>query len=98
MRDKTDKGRTNGRRGYGGQDDGTLRDTVRYREVDGDLLRECVDAVTEAGDCIQLSRTSDGGAFVIRVLSDAGPGCWYPPTKQALEMTLSRCTEIARGL
>lgn len=98
MRSKTDSGATNGRRGYSDNGDQGSRDTVRYGTADAELLRECIDAVTNAGDCIQLSRTTDGGAFVVRVLSDAGNGCWYPPNSDALEYTLRHASDIARGL
>lgn len=87
-----------GRRGYGanGGDGGDT--SVRYGNTDAELLRECIDAVSVAGDAILFARTTDGGAYVVRVLSDAGNGVWYPPTGEALEGVLSKVIDVAKGL
>lgn len=87
-----------GRRGYGhdgGNGDSTA---LRYGNVDAELLRECVDSVSSAGDAVLFARTTDGGAFVLRVLSDSGNGVYYPPSDEALVGVLQKVIEIARGL
>jgi hypothetical protein len=37
--------------------------------VDGDLLRECVERVTNRGDAVLFGRTSDGGALSVQILT-----------------------------
>lgn len=86
------------RRGYGSGIGNGRSDAVRYGLVDAELLRGCIDSVTEAGDAIMFSRTTDGGAFAIRILSDAGNGTWYPPTAEALQHVLVEADHIARGV
>lgn len=87
-----------GRRGYGDDVGGNGAHAVRYRDADAEILRECIDAATASGDAIVFARTNDAGAYVVRVLSDAGNGVWYPPTHEALHGVLEKVTGIARGL
>lgn len=87
-----------GRRGYGNDAGNSDVAALRYGNVDAELLRECVDSVSNAGDAILFARTIDGGAFVLRVLSDSGNGVWYPPSDEALVGVLQKVIEIARGL
>ena len=87
-----------GHRGYGLRDGGDDPPAVRYRDIDAELLRECVDAVVEAGDAIILSATLERGAYVVRIKSDSGDGCWYPPSAEALGVILSNAANIARGM
>lgn len=84
--------------GYGGANGGSMHTPVRYREVDAELLRECVDAVVEAGDAIILGATTERGAFMVRIKSDSGDGCWYPPSAEGLAIVLSNAASIARGM
>lgn len=84
--------------GYGGANGGGNAAPVRYREVDAELLRECVDAVVEAGDCIIFGATSERGAFMVRIKSDSGDGCWYPPSAEGLTVVLSNAANVARGM
>jgi hypothetical protein len=51
---------------------------VQLRSIDGNLLRDAMDKVVTAGDAILFGRTSDGGAFSVRVLSDGATDCFYP--------------------
>jgi hypothetical protein len=87
-----------GRRGYGHEVGTGNHPAVRYGDIDAELLRESIDAVTSAGDAFVFGCTSDKGAFVVRVLSDAGNGVWYPPTAAALAGVLAEAANIARGL
>lgn len=84
--------------GYGGANGGSDHSPVRYRDVDAELLRECVDAVVEAGDAIILGATTERGAFMVRIKSDSGDGCWYPPSAEGLAGVLSNAASIARGM
>lgn len=86
------------RRGYSDSARGNGSGTVRYGAIEAELLRECVDYVTTTGDAVVFALTRDGGAFCVRVLSDAGNGCWYPPTPEALRNTLTNVIDIAKGL
>jgi hypothetical protein len=95
---KQKRGSTPGRSGYGQSEPDSDANPLRYRDVDAELLREVVDAVVQAGDCIQFTRTADAGAYVVRVISDAGNGAWYPPSVEALAVVLGKAGDIARGL
>lgn len=87
-----------GRRGYGANGQDGVDSTVRYGSADAELLRECIDAVSVAGDAVLFARTTDSGAYVVRVLSDAGNGVWYPPSNEALSGVLVKIIEVAKGL
>lgn len=87
-----------GRRGYGHDEGNGHAEALRYGNADAELLRECIDSVSNAGDAVLFARTTDGGAFVLRVLSDSGNGVWYPPSDEALVGVLQKVIEIARGL
>lgn len=87
-----------GRRGYGNDPGDGDFTALRYGNADAELLRECIDSVSSAGDAVLFARTTDGGAFVLRVLSDAGNGVWYPPSDEALVGVLQKVIEISRGL
>lgn len=89
---------SSGRRGYGNDKGDSDSTALRYGNADAELLRECIDSVSGAGDAILFARTIDGGAFVLRVLSDAGNGVWYPPSDEALVGVLQKVIELARGL
>lgn len=84
--------------GYGGANGGSNHTPVRYGSVDAELLRECVDSVVEAGDAIIFGATTERGAFMVRIKSDSGDGCWYPPSVEALAVVLSNAALIARGM
>ena len=88
----------NGRKGYGNGNGHANRGVVRYGEADAELVLGCIDSVTAAGDAILFGRTADGGAYVVRVLSDAGSGVWYPPSAEALGYVLTEADHIARGI
>jgi hypothetical protein len=87
-----------GRRGYGYVNDPGGVPSVRYGDTDAELLRECIDAVVSHGDAILLGATADQGAYVVRVLSDAGNGVFYPPSGDALQNVLTHVIDVARGL
>lgn len=94
-----DKGTSNAaRRGYGSANGNGIGDPVRYGIVDAELLRDTIDAVANSGDAIIFGLTKDGGAYSIRVLSDAGNGQFYPPSPEAFQNTLVHITGVAKGL
>lgn len=62
---------------------------VQLRSVDGNLLRDAMDKVVTNGDAILFGRTSDGGAFSVRVLSDGATDCFYPTDAIELQELLT---------
>jgi hypothetical protein len=62
-----------------------------FQEVEAAILAAVVERVTSEGDCIMFSRTSDGGAVHVRVLSEGIVAKWYPSTSRELE-------EVLRGI
>jgi len=83
-----------GRAGNAGKEkyNTTSRSGVHARcdvqECDPHLLARVVELVTTDGDCIMFSRTSDGGALHIRVLSEGTVAKWYPSTNEELQDVL----------
>lgn len=51
---------------------------VSYGGVDGNVLRDCLEAVTGDGDAILFGKTSDGGALSVQVLSGGVATKFYP--------------------
>lgn len=66
-----------------------------FSECDPATLRLCVDAVTRAGDAVLLARTSDGGAFSVRVLSDGQVFKSWPSSLEELHETLNMLADEA---
>jgi hypothetical protein len=50
---------------------------LSYGQVDGNLVREAVERITNNGDAILFGRTLDGGALTIQVLSGGAPAKFY---------------------
>ena len=74
---------------YGGLSGRGDLQAVSLRTIDGNLLRDAMDKVVAAGDAILFGRTSDGGAFSVRVLSDGATDCFYPTDAIELSELLS---------
>lgn len=68
---------------------------LRFSQIDGAVLRSCVDAVVHRGDAVLFGRTSDGGALSVRVLSEGATECWYPSDASELQELLEGLTAIA---
>jgi hypothetical protein len=64
------------------------RTVVTWDEVDNQLLRDTICAVTGAGAAIMLGRTSDGGALSISVLDGDQRIKEWPSTIEEAEKTL----------
>lgn len=64
-------------------------------QVDAKVVQGCIDAVVRRGDAILFGRTSDGGAFSIRILSDGGTDIWYPTDASELSELLEGITALA---
>lgn len=50
---------------------------VSFGQVDGSVLRDCVERVTANGDAILFGRTTDGGALSIQILSSGETSKFY---------------------
>jgi hypothetical protein len=89
----TGKGRAGntGKEKYNTSSRSGVHERADFTEVDSGLLAMVIERVTTAGDCIMLSRTSDGGAVHIRILSEGVVAKWYPST--SVEMG-----EVLRGI
>lgn len=48
---------------------GSSRGSLSYGDVDAEVLRNAVAAITRAGNSVMLSLTSDGGAFCVGLYS-----------------------------
>lgn len=64
---------------------------VSYSGIDGDLLRDTIQAVTNDGDALLFGRTSDGGALSVQVLSGGTATRFYPSD-------VSELYEVLEGL
>lgn len=61
---------------------------VSYEGVPSEELRDAIEGVSSEGDAVVFGRTSDGGAFSVRVLSDKQVFKWYPDSVEALRGVL----------
>jgi hypothetical protein len=68
---------------------GRPKGTVEWAEINNQLLRDCLCAVTSAGAAIMFGRTSDGGALSITVLDGEQRVKEYPHSVDDAEATLS---------
>lgn len=80
---------------YGSTDFGGVGARVAYTDVPPELVSRVVQSVTEQGDCIMFSRTSDGGALHVRILADGLIEKWYPSSSQELMDVLSGIQDAA---
>lgn len=67
---------------------------VAHREVsfglaDPETLRNAIDGAVQAGDAIMFSRTADGGALHVRILSNGDVAKWYPVSSMELHDALT---------
>lgn len=74
-----------------------VHEKVDVTEADHKLLADVVELVTLDGDCIMFSRTSDGGALHVRILSEGVVAKWYPSTVQELTTVLEGIVEDLRA-
>lgn len=70
---------------------------LRFGQVSGETLRECVDTVVAGGDAVLFGRTSDGGALSVRVLSNGVTEAWYPSDASELQELLEALIAINQG-
>jgi hypothetical protein len=68
---------------------------LSYGQIDGNLLRDCVEAITAAGDAILFGRTSDGGALSLHVLSNGSTIKLYPADASMLQESLESLIRAA---
>lgn len=47
----------------------TASENIRWSQVAGPLIKECIGFVTASGDAITFGRTTDGGALSVTILS-----------------------------
>lgn len=84
-------------RDYGAVGGGRVAGALSYCDADLDLLSQCIEAVTQSGDALLFSRTSDGGALSVRVLSGGRTHAFYPTSFTALNELLTEIMVTARA-
>jgi hypothetical protein len=77
-----------GKEKYNTSSRSAAHERVDVTEADSALLADVIERVTTDGDCIMFSRTSDGGALHVRILSEGVVAKWYPSTAQELATVL----------
>lgn len=68
---------------------------ITWNDCDPQSLLDAVAAATEDGAAVLLSKTSDGGALVVRILTDQGSTPFYPASAAALSEVLAMIVEVA---
>lgn len=64
--------------------------TIKWSQVNGPLIKDCIGFVTASGDAITFGRTTDGGALSVTILSGNDRLKDYASTvAEAEEMLLS---------
>lgn len=69
-----------------------------WEEADADLLWRAITAVTNAQDAIMLSRTRDGGAVVLTILSESERVKSYATGEEEIRTLLTSVLEAARDV
>lgn len=62
---------------YAGLNGSRTGGNLSYGQIEGSLLQQCVERVTNHGDAILFGRTSDGGALSVHVLSNGRADKFY---------------------
>jgi hypothetical protein len=75
-------------------DGGRAGQAVSYGEADATLLRDAVHSVTNAGDAIMFTRTREGDALCVLVVSEGVNSKWYPTSLDAFEAVLGDLIEV----
>ena len=70
-----------------------VHERVDVTECDRNMLADVIERVTLDGDCIMFSRTSDGGALHVRILSEGIVAKWYPSKTTELNEVLQGITD-----
>lgn len=67
---------------------------LSYKDVSPEALRNAIEGVSSQSDALVFGRTSDGGAFSVRVLSDKQVYKWYPASVEELQNLLHTLAKI----
>lgn len=73
------------------------KDALSWRDVDAAAILDAIVAVTDAGDALMLSKTSDGGAYSITVMSGGKSAKVWPSDPEAAVEILIKLTANAQG-
>jgi len=93
LTDKSGRAANSGREKYNTSSRTSVSARCDVTECNTELLAEVIERVTSDGDCIMWSRTSDGGALHIRILSEGTVAKWYVSTHEELQETLQGIRE-----
>lgn len=64
------------------------RERISFGAIDGELLASTVQLLTDDGDAVTFGITSDGGAYMVAVLSNGKVSKSYFDSSESLEMRL----------
>jgi hypothetical protein len=91
MAEKSGRAANSGKEKYNTQSRTSAHERADVTEVDSALVADVIERVTSDGDCIMFSRTSDGGALHLRILSEGVVAKWYVSTHEEL-------TDVLQGI
>jgi hypothetical protein len=80
---------------YAGFGSPGAREAMSFSAIGGNILQDAIDAVTGAGDLVSFSRTRDGGAVVVSIVSDGAVLKAYAADLEELRDALVTATEAA---
>lgn len=83
---------------YAGLKSRSPRDALSFSAVGGNIVPDAIDAITGAGDLVSFSRTRDGGACVVCIVSDGVVVKAYATDCEELREALVAATEGALAL
>jgi hypothetical protein len=87
-----------GREKYNTSNRGSAHERCDVTEAHPEQLATAIELVTSDGDCIMFSRTSDGGALHIRILSEGTVAKWYLSNVTELETCLQGIIDDLRDV
>jgi hypothetical protein len=73
------------------------KDGLSWAEVAASVIADAITAVTDVGDALMFSRTSDGGAYSITVMSGGKSAKVWPSDAAAAADILLSITQRAQG-
>lgn len=83
---------------YAGLKSRGAREALSFSAIGGNIVQDAIDAITGAGDLVSFSRTRDGGACVVCIVSEGVVVKAYATDCEELRDALVAATEGALAL
>lgn len=82
---------------YGTATSSIMGAPVSWGSVGADAVHSCIEAVTDVGDAVMFTRSSDGGVLVLQVFAGQAKPKWYFKDAASAEGGLAEVEKAARA-